>query len=109
MRTGGPRLLAGDVVGADQLAENALELLAADARRPADMVKADLPVVRTRQQIAEHAFGLDRQPIIAENSVRNNGELCAMFAANDCHRGVASANNTSVPTARSSARRAEGR
>jgi SRSO17 transposase len=56
----------------------------------ADMVKADLPMLRVRQQIAEHAFGLDRQPIIAEDGVRNDGELCAMLAADNRHRGVVS-------------------
>jgi hypothetical protein len=55
-------LFAGDVAGANQFAENALELLAADAQRPADVVEADLPMVRARQQIAENALGLDRQP-----------------------------------------------
>jgi hypothetical protein len=92
VRIGGPRLLAGDVAGADQLAENALQLLAADAQRPADMVKAHLPAVRARQQIAKHAFGLDRQPIIEEDGVRNDGELSAMLAADNRHRGVVSTN-----------------
>jgi len=90
VRIGGPRLLAGDVAGADQLAENALQLLAADAQRPADMVKAHLPAVRARQQIAKHAFGLDRQTIIQEDGVRNDGELSAMLAADNRHRGVVS-------------------
>jgi hypothetical protein len=87
---GGPRLLAGDVAGADQLAENALQLLSADTQSPADMVKAHLPAVRARQQIAKHAFGLDRQPVIEEDGVRNDGELGAMLAANNRHRGVVS-------------------
>jgi hypothetical protein len=45
---------------------------------------------RWTSPIAEHAFGLDRQPIISEDGVRNDGELCAMLAADDRHRGVVS-------------------
>jgi hypothetical protein len=92
VRIGGPRLLAGNVAGADQLAENALQLLAADPQRPADMVKTCLPAMRARYQIAKHAFGLDRQPVIEEDGVRNDGELSAMLAADNPHRGVVSTN-----------------
>jgi hypothetical protein len=52
---------------------------------------------------SRHAFGLDRRPVIAENDVRNDGELCAMLAADNCHRGVVFTNTAGIPTSKTSA------
>ncbi|WP_316225599.1 hypothetical protein [Bradyrhizobium sp. SZCCHNS3052] len=52
---------ASDVASGDQLSEDALELLAADQEGAADMIEADVPLVRTRQEMAKDALGLDRE------------------------------------------------
>jgi hypothetical protein len=53
---------SGDVAGADQFAEGSLQLFTADLERACDMFEPNLTLVRTRQQIAKHALGLDREP-----------------------------------------------
>lgn len=70
----------GDVAGADQLAEDALELLAADLERASDVFEPNAPHVRTRQQIAKHALGLDREPPVGEQRIRHDGEMRPMLS-----------------------------
>src|SRR5215472_5088276 len=56
----------GDVAGVDQLAEDSLQLPAADLERACDMFEPNVPLVRTRQQITKHTLGLDREPRVDE-------------------------------------------
>ncbi len=76
---------AGDIAGGDQLSKDALQLLAADNEGPPDVIKTNVPLVGTRKQIAEHAFGLDGKAGIREDSVRDDGELRPVLATDDGH------------------------
>lgn len=49
----------GDVAGTDQFAEDSLELFTADLERAPDVFEVNPPLVWTREEIAEHALGLD--------------------------------------------------
>jgi len=79
---------ADDIAGDDQISKDALQLLEADNEGPSDVIKADVPFVGTRQQIAEYALGLDRKAGICEDSVRNGSELRSVLATDDGHRRV---------------------